>query len=136
MVEFINTARDLSIYSIKQCIKIPKRYTFFIGTDISNTANDIFDSVVKANSIHPRNQHEAQIRRDLIVAAIASCESLVAKIGIVEEIIGLDEKALREWMKLVETELRLLRGVKKNDASRYKFSDEGSLESSQIQQVE
>lgn len=120
VVEFVNTARELNIYSIRQCTKFPKRYTFFISQKIVDLADFIYESVVKANAINPRNQHEAQIRRDYIMIAYASCESLVAKIAVAQEMFGVEERIMVEWMRLIGYEQRLLAGVKKRDAEKYK----------------
>ena len=120
VVEFVNTARELNIFSIRQCTKFPKRYTFYISQKIADLADSIYESVVKANSINPRNQHEAQIRRDYILIAYAGCESLVAKIAVAQEMFGVEERIMVEWMRLIGYEQRLLNGVKKRDAEKYK----------------
>ena len=132
VVEFINTARELCSYSIKQCAKIPKRYRFFISTDIANIANNVLDCVVRTNSIHPTNQHEFQIKHDLIVEAISGCESLVSKITLAEEIVGFDEHTMKEWMRLVSTELRLLRGVKKRNIEQRKAANNVTTQSDEV----
>ena len=49
VVEFVNTARELNIFSIRQCTKFPKRYTFYSIQKIADLADSIYESVVKAN---------------------------------------------------------------------------------------
>lgn len=75
---------------------------------------------MKANAINPRNQHEAQIRRDYIMIAYASCESLVAKIAVAQEMFSVEERIMVEWMRLIGYEQRLLAGVKKRYDEKYK----------------
>lgn len=31
-IKFLDTAYDLELHTLKCCMKLPKRYTFFIGT--------------------------------------------------------------------------------------------------------
>ena len=40
-VEFINTAMDLEIFTIKQCLKFPKRYTFVINNTLMDLSKNI-----------------------------------------------------------------------------------------------
>ena len=50
-VEFINTAMDLEIYTIKQCLKFPKRYTFIINNTLINLTKECLINVKMANEI-------------------------------------------------------------------------------------
>jgi len=118
--EFVNTARELNIYSIQRCVSFPKRYTFYIGQEISNHANNIYSNVLTANAIHPSNKHEAQMRRDHILTAYAECEILISKIGLAHDMFGISDSSMKEWMKLLSNEQRLLNGVKKHDKEKYK----------------
>lgn len=70
-MEFIHTARELEIYTIKKCIGFPKRYTFYLAKPISDSAVRIHTYSKMANSIYPTNQHEAQMRRDYLLRANA-----------------------------------------------------------------
>ena len=62
-MEFIHTARELQIYSIKKCSNFPKRYTFYISQPIANSATRIHEYVKMANSVYPTNAHEARRKR-------------------------------------------------------------------------
>ena len=33
-LQFLDTARELGIFTLRNCVKFPKRYTFFITTEI------------------------------------------------------------------------------------------------------
>lgn len=118
--QFVTTARELKSYTTKQCLKLPKRYTFYGNTDMAATGRQIRDCVVRANSIYPLNQHEAQIRRDYITEAFGAINVLIDYINDVIEDIGLPEKTVTEWMRLVDEEIRLLDGLKKKDRERFK----------------
>lgn len=34
-VEFLRTARELQLYTIKKCVSFPKRYTFYVSQPIA-----------------------------------------------------------------------------------------------------
>lgn len=40
-IKFLDTAYDLDLHTIKCCMKLPKRYTFFIGTELARLASNI-----------------------------------------------------------------------------------------------
>ncbi len=119
-MEFIHTARELHIYTVKKCVGMPKRYTFYIGKPIADIANAIYRLVVSANSIYPTNSHEVQIRRDYLLKANAGLQSLVAQIETAHEIFGMETRMMQHWMDLVEREIRLVKGTMKRDRERYK----------------
>lgn len=118
-VQFLETARQLQIFTIKQCLKIPKRYTFYLGTRISDIAARVYEYAKKGNSIYPSNPHEVQMRRDYFLQARAECESLVAQINIVIEFCDFSEASLIEWMRLIDNELITLRGILNKDKERF-----------------
>ena len=66
-MEYIHTARELQIYTIRKCAGFPKRYTFYVNQPIADHANKIYRCVVMANSVYPTNAHEVQIRRDYLI---------------------------------------------------------------------
>ena len=52
-LQFLDTARDLEIFTLRNCVKFPKRYTFFITTEIVRLSQSVFNNVKAANSIFP-----------------------------------------------------------------------------------
>ena len=49
-VQFLYSARELQIYSIKKCTSFPKRYTFYVSQPIANLATSIYENVKRGNS--------------------------------------------------------------------------------------
>ena len=119
-MEFIHTARELQIHTIRKCVGFPKRYTFYIGQPIAESATRVYKCVMMANSIYPTNAHEAQIRRDYLLEAGAELRSLVSQIEVATELFGIEERSMRFWMDLVDKEIRLVKAVLKKDKERYK----------------
>lgn len=119
-MEFIAVARELEIFTIKKCVKFPKRYTFYLSKPISDIAFRIHSYVKLANGIYPTNQHEVQMRRDYFLKAHAELYNLVSQIEISHEIFGLDFDTMKNWMEIVDKEIGLIKGTLKKDRERYK----------------
>lgn len=119
-IEFIHTARELQIHTIRKCTSFPKRYTFYVSQPLAACATRIHEYVKCANSIYPTNQHEAQIRRDYMLRANAELNNLVSQIEVADELFGIEANKMKFWMEIVEREMRLVKGAMKKDKERYK----------------
>ena len=123
-LEFLATARKLQAFTIHKCVNtVPKRYTFYIGTHLADSATAIYEWVKRGNSIYPLNSHEVQMRRDCFLKAYAELQSLVSQIELAHEIIQFDPNVLAEWSSLINTELKMVKAVLKADRERYKNID-------------
>ena len=118
-MEFLHTARELEMYSIRKCVGFPKRFTFYLNQPIAQIATRIYECVKLANSIYPTNQHEAQIRRDYLLRANAELYNLISQIEVAHEIFGLEAKVMSYWSSLINEEIRLIKSVMKKDRERY-----------------
>lgn len=120
-MQFLQTARELYIYTIKKCVNIPKRYTFYISVPTANIATDIHALLQQGNSyLFPKNTHEAQLRRDCFLSARAKCIALIGQIEMINEITPLDKKGMLNWVEMINKELSLVDGILKKDEERYK----------------
>ena len=120
-LEFLNTARKLQIYTVQKCVSvIPKRYTFYLGTGLAESAASIYKDLKRGNSVYPVNQHEVQVRRDYFMRAYAELQSLVSQLEVAYEIINFDENVLHEFGSLISTEMKLVKAIIKTDRERFK----------------
>lgn len=119
-MEFLYTARELELYTIQRCAHFPKKYNFYLGQPIAQMAFQIYHCVKCANSIYPLNQHEVQMRRDYFLKANATLNSMVSQIEVAAELFGMNSDQLEHWAGLVGKEIRLIKGVIKEDRNRYK----------------
>ena len=119
-MEFLATARKLQIYTIQKCVNFPKRYTFYVSQPLANAATRVYEYVKCANSIYPLNQHEAQLRRDCFIKANAELNSIASQLVVAQELFGIDMETLMYWADMVNTEIRLVKAVMKDDRDRYK----------------
>lgn len=119
-VEFIHTARELEIYTIRKVVNFPKRYTFYVSQPLAESATRVHKLVKAGNSIYPTNKHEAQLRRDYFLKALAELQSLVSQIEIANELFSVEANSMKMWGELINKEDRLLRAVLKKEQQRYK----------------
>ena len=126
-VQFVESARKLEEHTLEQCLKVPKRYTFYLTQRIMGLASTVYEEVVAANSIYPTNQHEAQLRRDHLTAANAALQALDRQLGLLAGVLwknpenfkGFDD-AFTVWGDLINEEAKLISGIKRADRARYK----------------
>lgn len=131
--EFVRTARELYLYTIRKCVNFPKRYTFYVSQQMARTASHVYEYVVCANSIYPVNAADAALRRQYLQMAHSELRALVSQIEAAVELFGLrhdgspygemsDEEGRKAdyWMGLVQQEIRLVKGVIKRDTQRFK----------------
>lgn len=119
-MEFIKNARDLEIFTIRKAANFPKRYRFFCGTEIAQTASNIHKHAKMGNSVYPVNKHEAQTRRDFFQLALAETQALISQIEVAAELFKIEPASMKFWMEMIWKEDRLLRAIMKTDRQRYK----------------
>lgn len=65
-VQFLDTAREIEVYTIKQCSRFPKWYMFLLTKDLVELSKSIYNNTKSANSIYPTNKEEFLIRMEYI----------------------------------------------------------------------
>lgn len=136
VVQFLDTARQLEEYTLDYCMKFPKRYTFFLSLDLVKLSKDIYNNAKAANSVYPQNSEEAQIRINYVIYAIVAAEQLASQLDVamnrIHEFAKTDKdgnpkpikvKVWEEWARLVSTEIRLLKALKKSLQGKYNIKE-------------
>ena len=118
--QFLETALQIQIFTLRQCVKFPKRYRILFTQYLTESATHACALVKKGNSIFPSNKHEAQLRRDCFLEAYAELQSLISQITTAYEMFPVEESVIVEWMRLIQQELGLLKSLMKSDKQRYK----------------
>ena len=120
VLQFIDTALQLETYTLKQCVKFPKRYTFFITTELVRLSQSIFNNVKSANSIFPSGEYEVKLRAEYLTKANCDLQCLISQLGVAKELFGSEVKSSVwcTWMDLIQTEVKLISAVKKKDKER------------------
>lgn len=105
---------------MRQCIRLPKRYTAYIGADMMESVNTAYRCLILGNKIWPRDADSAHKRLDYFLRAEGELETLSANISIVNELAPIEKESLRKWTDIINEEFRLIAGVKKKDKERWK----------------
>lgn len=124
--QFLETARELEIYTIHQCVKFPKRYTFFITAEIVRLSQEVLNGVKSANSIYPTNSIEAQLRRNHFIEAYCGLQNMISQLSVAKELFGtiFEAKVWTKWLDLIESEAKMITAMKKSDRERFRFNDD------------
>ena len=120
-VLFLDNAIDLHVYTLKQCMKFPKRYTIFITKGIVDLSRECLNCVKAANSIYPQNKHELQLRRDYFIKANICVQNMYTQLDIAKNCFPIEDKKLIEWIRLLREEERTVKGIMKSDLKTFKF---------------
>ena len=127
VIQFLETARQLEIYTIKECARFPKRYMFLITKDIVGLATKVYNDAKAANSIYPTNAAEVQLRKNYIIQANCALQCLLSQLDIAREFIRTTDanKPIKStvwegWVNLITSEAKLLSSLKKREKKRYK----------------
>lgn len=75
-IQYVENARQLQVFTIKNCVKFPKRYTYIVVQKIANLVEDIDTHVRVAESMMPTNLHEAQLMARSFCCALRTCSPL------------------------------------------------------------
>ena len=119
-VQFLDTARKIYYFTKQQCVKLPKRYTFFGLQQTYASASKMLENVKRGNSTYPTNEHEIQIRRDYFMAALAELFVLSEYINDIRDTFPISDNTMIEWSNMLVEETRLIKGVLERDKQRYK----------------
>lgn len=126
-MQFVETARKLEAHAFYVCTKAPKRYMPFLTARLMQLASAVHEEVRAANNIIPKNQHEAQMRRDHLTRANIALQNLDPKLALLYDSILQNpegcpwiDSAMKDFGLLIAAEAKLIAKTKKADRDRYK----------------
>ena len=64
-VQFITTAGELLKHTTSNCLKFPKRMTFYCSIKLVDTAQNIYRDLIYANSLYLFTDEHAKKRKEL-----------------------------------------------------------------------
>lgn len=107
-VQFLETARELEVYTLTQCARFPKAFMFLITQELAQLARGVLNDIKSANSIFPANAAEVQMRLDFWTAANCKLQCLVSQLDIARQLIThtaknkpIHETVWRTWAELI-----------------------------------
>ena len=132
-VEYVDNALKLQVQTIKICLKIPKRYTFFGATEIARLAMEVTNCVKSCNSIFAVTKEDYQKRVDLLTDANCALQSLNSQMSVISEYIIANpkqygkresttefERDIEEWCNLFIYESKLISNTKRSIKNQIK----------------
>lgn len=122
----ITKANELTAYTIKICSNeenFPKRYRWCITSKIVESAIDIGNNIIKANSIYIRSEDDLAMRRKYQQEAMSETQALLNMINIAYNTFGIKSNRIEYWTQLIVDVQNLLRNWRKSDSNR-KFKKE------------
>lgn len=118
-MDFLTIARELEVFSTRQCGKFSKHYTFYLSVPIAESARRVMECCKRGNSIYPLNGHEAQMRRDQFLTAYAEVQSMITQVDVAREVCLVRKEIIFEWTKLIDREMQLIKAVLDSDKRRF-----------------
>ena len=126
--EFYNTALAIKLAVNKLMLNekyVPKRYRFTNAVPCIEIARNIVYNINRADQFYPNSSFNVLQRRKYFSLAIADCEQICIELqtmidmdlGVKEQLKSQGEEApnkIEELIDLIETEIALLKGVRKN----------------------
>ena len=121
-VQFLETARNLEIFTLQHCAKFPKRYAYTITNNIINLSISIYNELKSANSIFPTNKDEAQLRKNCLIKANCDLQAFMSQLDIARAVLNdvVSVSIWCTWLEYIEEEAKLISAVRKADKERYK----------------
>ena len=123
----ITKANELIAYTIKICSNeenFPKRYRWCITSKIVESAIDIGNNIIKANSIYIRSEDDLAMRRKYQQEAMSETQVLLNMINVAYNTFGIKSNRVEYWTQLVVNVQNLLRNWRKSDSNRKLSSEE------------
>ena len=114
-VQFIDTARELHVFTLRTTKKFPKSYYFSVTQYINQSVNLIRASVERGNKIYPSCAENKRLRYEQMMMGYAELSNLIAQIDTAYLMFPIADKTMIKWMELIDTENKLLKSLLKKE---------------------
>lgn len=125
--QFLDSARELEEYTIKQCRRFPKAFTFIITNDLVRYAKGVYEEVIAANTYFPTDHEEYEARKNHINEALVHLRQLDSQLVVARGVIKhtdknkkIEDSCWENWGRMINEEYRLLTALKKSDKEQFK----------------
>ena len=118
-VQFVDTARDLEIHTIRQTTKIQKKYRKFNDMLIELSIT-VYNNVKMANSMYNDTKEKIARRTIYFDETLRSLYALISQIDIAKELSmgNITDYGWTHWMELINKELTLIKSLKLSDKKK------------------
>ena len=118
--KFLSNMCKLHRFIHSKVIGVPKKYDDTISAQLIEYIDKAFVNVMKANMDIPETKEMYITRKELISDAITCLQDAEYPIYELFNIMQYSENVMKEFSDLLTTEIKLLKGLQKSDAERYK----------------
>ena len=126
--QFIDTARELVVYTLAYAKKFPKSAMFLLTKDIVDLSREIYKCVVCANRFFPKNGETDRIERyKLFTHALGRIDTLDCFLGMAKDAYGglknakgepiISEYGWLHWGELLDKEANFIKRVLSSDGN-------------------
>ena len=115
--EFYNTALKIYVEVSRLAHSdkvIPKSWRFTHALPLVELARSLVRNINRADQFYPNTAHNVQKRRDHLTLAVADAEQLVIELGLLPQLLPVAVSRFQRVADLVESEIGLLKGARKN----------------------
>ena len=119
-LKFLNTMCKLHRYTYEKIGHAPMYCKDTLSDRIADFIDTALFEVILANEIFPQSKAEAQERALHLTNATDALNGLQRPLLSLWNIMEYSENIMREWSDLLDSELRLIKGLKDADRERYK----------------
>ena len=106
---------------MSKCINFPKRYNLYVNKELVDLARSVYNNVICANNIYPKNSFDAYKRRNYLISAKGNLKCLIGQLELAASIMKIPENSFIHWMELIDKELKLIEGTIASDDKRFDF---------------
>lgn len=118
-IEFLKIMSQLHKYSHEKVYHMKQTLRNDAAALIIQLVNNAFYDVIKANNILPHSRKEYLERRKYIEEAIKAMFEINRPLILCANVMMYSERTIKEWCKLICTEIKLLKGLLKSDKNRF-----------------
>ena len=94
---------------------VPKKYRLILGAPMVQTAKDLVDDVVRADSFYPNTAHGVLWRKHYLTLAIADCHRLEQDVQTIRDIgLPVNLNRMSDLADMIDREIGLLKGSRKS----------------------
>lgn len=118
-VQFIDTARELVVHTMKYAKKFPKSAMFIITKDLVDLSREIYKCVVCANRAFPNSQRAVDARYGYFTKALGCIDALDCFLGIAKDAYNttdISDYGWSHWGELLVKEENLIKKILASDA--------------------
>lgn len=117
---FLKNMAELHRFSYQKIAHTPKRYYEYVSAEIIRCVDAAWCGVLLGDSVRPETKADVKRREKHFAKAKANLNSMQRPLYALWNVEEYSENEMDEWAKKIDLELRLLSGVIKSDAERYR----------------